>query len=417
MSSPEGRIIIVGGGIIGTACAYYLSQAGRNVTIFEQGSFGRGCSHGNCGFVCPSHVLPLAGPGAVGRALWSLLTPNAPFAIKFRFDLSLWSWLLQFARRCNGSAMVEAGHAIAALLNSSRQLYAELLQQEPIDCEWQEHGLLMVFQTRKGLDEHAATDQLLHDTFGVAATHYEGEALTSLEPALKPGLAGGCLYPLDAHLRPDRLLTGWRRILEARGISIRENCPVSGFVAEKGRARAILTPQGPLEAEAFVVATGAWTPFLRQHLGCPIPIQPGKGYSITMPRPARCPALPMLFPEHSVGVTPMRSGYRLGSTMEFAGYDSTLNRRRLYLLRQGAAPYLQEPACEPVEEEWFGWRPMTYDSKPIIDRSPALANVLIAAGHNMLGLSMAPATGKLVAELLNQQTPHLDPGPYSARRF
>ena len=103
--------------------------------------------------------------------------------------------------------------------------------------------------------------------------------------------------------------------------------------------------------------------------------------------------------------------------MEFAGYDTTLNRRRLGLLREGARPYLHEPECEPVEEEWYGWRPMTYDSRPIIDRSPALANVVIAAGHNMLGLSMAPVTGKLVAELLGGLTPHLDPAPYAVTRF
>ena len=121
--------------------------------------------------------------------------------------------------------------------------------------------------------------------------------------------------------------------------------------------------------------------------------------------------------EYRVAATPMRSGYRLGSTMEFAGYDRSLNRRRLAYLKETARLFLHDPYGEPVEEEWFGWRPMTYDGKPIIDRSPALANVLIAAGHNMLGLSMATATGKLVAELLGGETPHVDPAPYSLKRF
>jgi D-amino-acid dehydrogenase len=167
----------------------------------------------------------------------------------------------------------------------------------------------------------------------------------------------------------------------------------------------------------FVVATGAWTPLLKLDLGCRIPIQPGKGYSMTMARPARCPKLPMLFEEHRVGVTPMQSGYRLGSIMEFAGYDPRLNRRRLRLLTEGAKHYLHEPTAEPVVEEWFGWRPMTWDSRPIIGRSPALSNVFLAAGHNMLGLSMAPATGKLIAELANGAAPHVDPAPYSPARF
>jgi D-amino-acid dehydrogenase len=200
-------------------------------------------------------------------------------------------------------------------------------------------------------------------------------------------------------------------------VTVREGCAVREVVREAGRARAVRTTQEEMSADAFVFATGALTPLLSGQLGCAIPIQPGKGYSITMPRPARCPSLPLLFDEHRVAVTPMRSGYRLGSTMEFAGYDATIDRRRLDLLREGARHYLHEPSCEPVEEEWFGWRPMTYDGMPIIDRSPVMANVLIAAGHNMLGLSMAPATGKLVAELLGGDPPHVDPSPYSLRRF
>jgi D-amino-acid dehydrogenase len=192
---------------------------------------------------------------------------------------------------------------------------------------------------------------------------------------------------------------------------------MKGLVREQSRARAIQTSQGELTADAFVVATGALTPLLNTHLGCKIPIQPGKGYSITMPRPALCPTYPMIFEEHRVAVTPMKSGYRIGSTMEFAGYDATLNRRRLSLLKEGAKHYLREPYGDPVEEEWFGWRPMTPDSLPIIDRSPAYANVVIAAGHNMLGLSMAPATGKLVAEMLCGERTHIDLSAYAVSRW
>ena len=177
------------------------------------------------------------------------------------------------------------------------------------------------------------------------------------------------------------------------------------------------TAQGELAADLFVVAAGAWTPLLNEQLGCRVPIQPGKGYSLTMPRPAVCPKIPLIFPETRVAVTPFQSGYRLGSTMEFAGYDESIRPERLQLLKDGATGYLQEPYCEPVLEEWFGWRPMTYDSLPIIDRSPKYDNVMIAAGHNMLGLSMAPATGKLVAELVEGNSPHIDPKPYRVSRF
>jgi D-amino-acid dehydrogenase len=417
MSPSPGQVVVVGGGVIGAACAYYLCRSGWSVTVLDQGSFGKGCSHANCGFVCPSHVLPLAAPGAVSAALKAMFQPHAPLSIKLRFDPALWSWLYHFARRCNHHDMMEAGRVIQALLNSSRRLYAELLKEEAIDCEWEARGLLFVFQNRSAMDHYAETNKLLSESFNLPAKRFDGDALCALEPALKPGLAGGWLYDKDAHLRPDKLMASWRRILEARGVTVREECSVRSIMPENGRARAVVTAQGEIAADSFIFATGALTPFLSRHLGCRIPIQPGKGYSITMPRPALCPSIPLIFEEHRVAVTPMKSGYRLGSTMEFAGYDTALNRKRLDLLKDGARHYLHEPFCEPVEEEWFGWRPMTYDGKPIIDRSPALSNVMIAAGHNMLGLSMAPATGKLVAEVLNQETPHLDLAPYSVRRF
>jgi D-amino-acid dehydrogenase len=411
------RAVVVGGGVIGAACAHYLAQSGWSVTVIDQGTFGGGCSHGNCGFVCPSHVLPLAAPGAVRSTLKTLLQRNSPLKVKLRFDPALWGWFYRFARRCNPADMVEAGRAIQALLCSARSLYDELFRTEPLEAEWQTRGLLFVLRTPAAMEHYAETDRLMRESFSLGATRYDGPALTELEPALKPGLAGGWHYDCDAHLRPDLLLASWRQLLEARGVAVRENCSLVGLVKSGRRAEAVETSQGRLPAEAVVFATGAWTPRLNEHLGCRVPIQPGKGYSITMERPRTCPTIPLIFEEHRVAVTPFRAGYRLGSTMEFAGYDATLNRRRLDLLRDGASHYLVEPTAEPVREEWWGWRPMVYDGKPVIDRTPAGDNVLVAAGHGMLGLSMAPATGKLVAELLGGAKPHLDPAPYALGRF
>jgi D-amino-acid dehydrogenase len=147
-----------------------------------------------------------------------------------------------------------------------------------------------------------------------------------------------------------------------------------------------------------------------------IPIQPGKGYSMTMARPAKCPRFPMIFEEHRVAITPLTSTYRIGSTMEFAGYDTRLNPARLNLLRDTATMYLHEPLAEPVIESWYGWRPMTPDSLPLVGRAPAFDNVYVAAGHGMLGVSMSPATGKLIAELVSGDTPHVDPAPYAVDR-
>ena len=172
-----------------------------------------------------------------------------------------------------------------------------------------------------------------------------------------------------------------------------------------------------IEAQHFVVDTGAMTPFLNQHLGVAIPIEPGKGYSLTMPTSEKMPTLPIIFDNSHVAVTPMGNKYRIGSTMEFAGYDTSIKPERLELLKTSAEKYLHQPHSDPVEEEWYGWRPMTWDGKPIIDQSPAMKNVWIAAGHNMLGLSMATGTGRLLKELMLGEQPHIDPTHFSASRF
>lgn len=411
------HVVVVGGGVIGAACAYYLTQHGCQVTIVDRKQFGKACSHANCGLIAVSHVLPLTEPGAVQKSLKAMLRSDSPFYIKPRFDLSLWSWLWKFARRCNETDMLQSADARSLLLNSSNQLYAELLAEESMPCEWEQQGCLFVYRSQKQFDKYAQTDTLLTERFGLPAERLDGQQLVAREPALKPGLAGGWHYQMDSHLRPDSLMRAWRQVLEKRGVRIVENCEVHGFQAEANAARAVRTSTGEISADQFVVATGAWAPMLQKELGCPIPIQPGKGYSLTMPRPARCPSVPIIFQEHKVVVTPMQSGYRIGSTMEFVGYDESINPARLDVLRRGAAEYLHEPECEPLQETWFGWRPMTTDGLPLIDFSPRWRNVLIAAGHNMLGLSMAPATGRLVSEMMRGHSTHLDPAPYSVGRF
>jgi len=411
------KIVVIGGGVIGAMCAWDLSKAGCDVTIVERDRFGAACSHGNCGYVSPSHVLPLTRPGTIKKTLGSLLKPNSPFAVKPRFSLSFARWLWNFSRRCNQSDMLAAAVGRHELLQSSKRLYQELIKSENIDCEWQERGLLFVYDTEQEFDEFRHANDLITERFGVCAKPYDGKQLVELEPALKSGLGGAWHYECDCHLRPDKLLSEMRSKLETQGVKIVESMSVDQFKRESGIAKAVSGNSQTIEADQFVVATGALTPFLNKHLGCRIPIEPGKGYSITMPTPKQMPRIPMVFEESHVAVTPMNSKYRIGSTMEFVGYDDSINPKRIGLLKAAAEKYLHDPFCEPVEEEWFGWRPMTWDGKPILDRSPVMKNVWIAAGHNMLGLSMATGTGRLMKELILGEPPHIDPSHYSLSRF
>jgi D-amino-acid dehydrogenase len=410
--------IVVGGGVIGGLAADHLGRTGWAVTVLDRGAFGAGCSHGNCGYVCPSHALPLAVPGAVWDSFKTLFQKNSPLKLRPLPVLSRLGWFLNFARKCNQIDMLKAAKGVSALLNSSRRLYDQFLTEENVACDWEAKGLLFVFRSKATFDHYAETDELLRTEFHLPAKRFDAKAVLDLEPALMPGsAAGGYLYETDGHLRSDRFMAELKRVLVSKGVQIVENSEVTGLKMDGGKAVAVNTASGDRPADAVVFATGAWTPKLNTVLGCKVPIVPGKGYSITTSRPKVCPAFPLIFEEHRVAVTPFASGFRIGSTMEFAGYDDRLNRDRLQLLRDGAAAYLREPAGDSVQEEWWGWRPMVYDGNPVIDFAPAASNVVIAAGHGMLGLSQATGTGKLVAELLNGEKPHLDANAYSLKRF
>lgn len=418
LSSVRRPIVVVGGGVVGAACAHYLAAAGAPVLLIDKLEFGRGCSHGNCGYVSPSHVLPLCRPGAITSSLTTLFQRNSPFKLRFRLDPHFWYWLWKFARRCNQVDMIQAGHARHALLQSSRALFDELFAQKILqDCEWEAHGLLFVHKSRSHFENYAKTDELLRREFGVGAIPLVESELLKKEPSLLPGIGGAWLYECDAHLRPDRLMAAWRQRLIKAGVTIREHCELVSLEEGDHSISALITSAGRLEVDQVVFATGAWSRLLQSRFKTVIPIEPGKGYSITMPRPAICPKYPMIFEQHRVAVTPFQSGYRLGSTMEFAGFDPTLREDRLKLLTDAASLYLKEPIAEPVEERWFGWRPMSSDGIPLIGQIPTFKNAWLAAGHSMLGLSMSTGTGKLIAELLTGKHPHIDPHPYRLNRF
>jgi D-amino-acid dehydrogenase len=409
-------VLVVGGGVIGAACSHELAKSGFEVTVIDKGAWGSGCSHGNCGFICPSHVLPLTEPGTVKKTLLSMLKGNSPFSIRPRLDPRLWKWLWRFARRCRHDLMLQAARDRAPLLERSLSAYREMVEEGILECEWQERGILFLYQSEKLLDKFNQTARLLKDEFQLRSERVEGDQLQAMEPTLKPGLAGGWYFPDDVHVRPDRLMSSWRVQLEKQGVHVRENCEFGQLVRERDRVVAVVAGGEEFDVDELVIATGALTPLLARQLGCRLPIQPGKGYSITMPRPQPCPTMPLVFVQHKVAASPMVSGYRLGSMMEFNGYDSRIKPRRLQLLREAAEQYLEEPYSEPIEEEWYGWRPMTSDGVPFIDRLPGLENAWVAAGHNMLGVSMAPATGQLIAQLLGGQDAGIDPAPYRIAR-
>lgn len=416
MHTSRDDVLILGGGVIGLACAWYLMQAGRGVRILEQGAVGGGSSHGNCGTITPSHALPLAAPGVIPQALRWMLRPDAPLYIRPRIDPALWRWLLTFARRCNPRDWQATGQAKATLLNVSRRLLEDLVRDAALDCEFRDNGLLYVYRDRREWEKAHATAEQVRG-FGVRAEIWDPRTLEREEPALKPGTAGALHFPDDACLRPDRYVAELARVVRAAGGIIEERSRVTGLVRNGENRVRVETERGVHEARDIVLAAGAWSPMLGRALGLRLPIVPGKGYSITYSRPALAPRRPLVLKERSVCVTAWGSGFRLGSTMEFSGYDSRLTPTRLRALVRGAHEYLLEPEGPQHREDWYGWRPMTTDDLPIIGRAPGTANVWLATGHGMLGVSLSAVTGRLVADLLGGREPVVDPTSCAPDRF
>ncbi|ANB17021.1 NAD(P)/FAD-dependent oxidoreductase [Dokdonella koreensis] len=416
MAARKADVLILGGGVAGLACAWYLLGEGRGVTVLEQGRPGAGASHGNCGTLTPSHAPPLAMPGVIGQALKWLFTPDAPLRIRPRLDPALLRWLAGFAGRCTWDDFRRATALKAPLLLRSCELIAGLVRDQHLDCEYRRTGTLYVYRDAAAF---AGSDWLPEAlaAVGVPIERLDGAAVERREPALRTGVAGGYFNPVDAHLRPDAYVAELARIVRGAGGTIEEGARIEAVERDGTRLGRVRTTRGDYTGDEVVLALGAWSPLLARQLGLRLPIQPGKGYSITYTRPARCPALPLVLRERSVCVTAWDSGYRLGSTMEFAGYDTRLNRIRLDALRRGAAEYLVEPEGPQRVEEWYGWRPMTPDDQPILGRAPGLDNLTLATGHGMLGVTLSAVTGLLVSELLAGRAPSLDLAPFSPARF
>lgn len=405
--------IVVGGGVIGLFCAYFLSQKGQNVLVLDKGPGREACSHANCGLISPSHINPLNDYGLILNSLLSMRKKDAPFYIKPQLKTSFLSWCFQFLRHASPKHIAKSTLAIHELLRSSRKLYEEIIEIERLNCKWSDKGIHFVFKEKKNFD-HFEKKYRNNASFGVSPAPLIANELLDNEPALKDDVYGSWFYDIDASLKPDLLVDGLRNVLIAKGVSIISGKGVKSFVTNGNRITSVLTQEGGnYKADNIVLATGAWSPQLGKDLGLKIPVIPGKGYSITMKSPEIMPAAPLIMMEKKVVATPWNESFRLGSTMELAGYDNQLNSHRLAALQRGAAEYLRYPFTTDIHEQWYGWRPMTYDGVPIIDHSPVHKNLYLAVGHNMLGLSMAPGTGKLISEMIMQEETHLDSMMYA----
>lgn len=411
-----GRVVVIGGGVIGVCSAYYLVRKGYRVTVIEKGDICAGSSFGNAGLVVPSHSIPLAAPGVLGKALRWLLDPESPFYVKPRPSLALLAWLWRFRGACTAAHVHRAMPIIRDLSYASLELYRELAAVRELDFGFEQRGLLVVFRTGHGLEEGVEEARLL-GAAGVPAKVLDGPGARALEPNLSPDVAGAVFFPDDAQLVPDRFVKGLARVAEKGGACILTGTEALGFRTAGGRVLAVETSRGEIACDEVVLAAGSWSPGVAAGLGLRLPIQPAKGYSLTCPRPVRGPARPLILAEAKVAVTPMGEALRFAGTLELAGLDASINRRRVEAIRRAAAVYLADAGDLSGGQVWAGLRPCTPDGLPIIGRTWRPENLVVATGHAMIGVSTGPITGKLVAQLIAGEPPAVSLEALAPGRF
>ncbi len=380
-----------------------------------------GSSYGNAGMIVPSHAIPLAMPGAIRQALPWLFDATSPFYIKPRPDLALLDRLWRFRSASNAAALHRAIPVLLQLNQASLGLFRRLAGDAELDFNFEQRGGLYVYLSQAGLEKGIHEAELLHQYGGESAI-LDTAGVRELSPAIRPAVVGGIYYREDAHLIPDRFVHGMANLVRRQGTEICTSTEVLACETNGGRVVRVVTTRGDYAPEQVVLAAGAWSPQLAHTLGVRLPVQPAKGYSITIPRPAATLLdVPLHLAERKVAVTPMGDMLRFAGTLELAGLDLSINRRRVNAIQLAAHEYLDldpGPTLEPnTTEIWRGLRPLTPDTLPIIGRSRHLANLTVATGHGMMGVSLGPITGKLVAQLIRGEQPEFDLSLLSVERF
>lgn len=412
------HIGIVGGGIIGLSSAYYLHKAGYRITLFDQNPIVDGCSFGNAGMIVPSHIIPLAQPGMIAKGMRWMLNSTSPFYVKPRldFDLARWGWL--FYRHATTEHVKRSIPVLRDISLLSKTLYQDLAANGDLDFEWQERGLMMLYKTASAEHEMAEEASVANQA-GIEARILSGQQVQEFEPNTQVNVRGGIFYPGDAHLNPGELVRSMVTYLRKQGVTILENHTVTGFGKTNTQINAVLTAQGSYPIDELVIAGGAWSPSLAQMLDLNLSLQGGKGYSFILRNITNNIRIPAIMLEARATATPMSNDLRFAGTLEVAGTDMTVNMNRVRGIVQSINQYYPDvPVTMPqVDKVWRGLRPCSPDGLPYIGRTERYTNVVLATGHGMMGLSLGPATGKLVSEIINGAVDSMDISALSPDRF
>ena len=407
------EILIVGGGVIGLSIGYSLTKRGHAVRVVEQDpELKNSCSSGNAGMIVPSHFIPLAAPGVISQGLKWMLNPKSPFFLRPRLDPALARWIWLFMRHSNQQHVTNSETLLRDLSLASRQLHVQLSEEENFPLV--QKGLLILCKSQAGLDEETEVAEAAH-RLGLEAEVCNSTRLHELEPNANIKAQGGVWFPQDCHLDPHDFLNALRNgITKNDGKII--HAQIKSLIDDKG---AVTDTGEKLTADTTILAGGIDTLNLTKQLGLKLPMQGGKGYSLTLPSPSRNPHLCSLLKEGRVAVTPMGDQLRVAGTMEICGSDTSVSKARLSGIIESFCSFYPEFNDSQFSEleTWVGLRPCSPDGLPYIGKIPSHNNLIIATGHSMMGLSLAPITGELVAQLVDNETPSINLSALNPTRF
>ena len=403
------RVVIVGGGVIGLCVAYYALKAGKKVVLLErEPEEGDNCSAENAGMVVPSHFVPLAAPGMIALGLRWMLSSESPFAIRLRPNRKLMRWLYLFWRSANKNHVIHNRELLRDLNLKSRQLFVELAKDG--SYELVKEGLLMLCKGPDALEEESSLALDAKD-LGLEVEICDSRRLAEIDPDIEMDVEGGVWFKQDCHLDPSIFLNQLREKILGMGAEIHYQVCADGFVMENGQAKALRcinlgeseSSNNNVEADQFVIAGGAWSSSLARDLGLDLPILAGKGYSMTVPEPVQLPRVCSILNEARVAVTPIGDSLRFAGTMELGDNDLSINARRVKGILKSIPNYFPQFKVDHFNgiKRWSGLRPCSPDGLPYIGPAGQGAEgVFIATGHAMMGLSLGPITGHLMANIL-----------------
>ena len=411
------KVAIIGGGITGLCSAYYLVKAGYEVTIVDKGNITKGASFINAGYVTPSHFVPLAEPGMINQGIKWMFNNSSPFYIKPRWDIDFFKWSWYFKKSSTKQKVAKAIPVLKELNEKSKELYEEMLESLDFEFHIERKGLLMVYKSAKN-EEHETKLAEKGKDLGLDVRVLDKKALHDLEPQFSEDVIGGVHYECDAHSTPNLFMKNLKQWLENNGVRFVLEEAVTGLEVDGKTIKAMHTSKNSIEADEFIMAAGSWTFPLAKKLGLNIPIQPGKGYSMSITRETNI-NLPAILTEAKVAVTPMKGFTRFAGTMELSGDNNIILPTRVEAIAKAASNYYSGFTLTPEEKKsaTSGLRPVSPDGLPFIGKSSKFKNLNVAAGHAMMGWSLGPITGKLISEIVEGNHTSVLLEPFDLERF